>query len=87
MHFQSYGFLFTRSSDTDPARSGQLTTLTYPPSVFQLFPVGSTREEINRIYRKLAILLHPDKTGLPGADDAFKLLGVARRNLLALADR
>ena len=47
--------------------------------------MDASRDEINRIYRKLAILLHPDKTSLPGADEAFKLLGTARRNLLSNA--
>ena len=43
---------------------------------------GSTHEEVNKTYRRLAVLLHPDKTAVKGADDAFKMLGVARRNAL-----
>lgn len=43
---------------------------------------GSGPDEINRSYRRLAVLLHPDKTGVRGADEAFKALGSARRQLL-----
>lgn len=41
-----------------------------------------TKDDINKIYRKLAILLHPDKTAVKGADDAFKLLCFARKSIL-----
>lgn len=44
--------------------------------------IGASRDEVNKVYRKLAMLLHPDKTEVQGADDAFKLLGDARNFLL-----
>ncbi|CAF1937445.1 unnamed protein product [Brassica napus] len=37
---------------------------------------------IKKQYRKLALLLHPDKNKLPGAESAFKLIGEAQRMLL-----
>ncbi len=43
---------------------------------------GCSKEDVNKVYRRLAVLLHPDKTTVRGADEAFKLLGVARRDIL-----
>ncbi|XP_029452057.1 dnaJ homolog subfamily C member 27 [Rhinatrema bivittatum] len=43
---------------------------------------GSTRDEINRAYRRLAVLLHPDKCVAPGSEDAFKAVVNARTALL-----
>eukprot|EP00092_Neocalanus_flemingeri_P013811 GFUD01014897.1.p1 GENE.GFUD01014897.1~~GFUD01014897.1.p1 ORF type:complete len:330 (+),score=92.81 GFUD01014897.1:146-1135(+) len=43
---------------------------------------GAGREEVNRAYRKLAMLLHPDKTEVAGAQEAFKLIGLARNVIL-----
>ncbi|KAD6453920.1 hypothetical protein R6Q59_015685 [Mikania micrantha] len=37
---------------------------------------------IKKQYRKLALLLHPDKNNFPGSTDAFKLIGEAQRVLL-----
>ncbi|XP_064480467.1 dnaJ homolog subfamily C member 27-like [Ornithodoros turicata] len=46
---------------------------------------GATREDINRTYRRLAVLLHPDKSTAPGCEEAFKLLASARSVLLKRA--
>lgn len=43
---------------------------------------GASREEINRAYRRIAVLLHPDKTTVPGSEDAFKTLVTTRAMLL-----
>ncbi|XP_031567786.1 dnaJ homolog subfamily C member 27-like [Actinia tenebrosa] len=45
-------------------------------------PVGASRDEINRAYKKLAVLLHPDKSVAPGTEEAFKELVAARASLL-----
>uniref|UniRef100_A0A3Q2NPU4 DnaJ (Hsp40) homolog, subfamily C, member 27 n=1 Tax=Fundulus heteroclitus TaxID=8078 RepID=A0A3Q2NPU4_FUNHE len=42
---------------------------------------GAT-EEVNKAYRKLAVLLHPDKCVAPGSEDAFKAVVNARTSLL-----
>lgn len=39
---------------------------------------GCGKEDINRAYRKLAMMLHPDKTEVAGAQESFKILGQAR---------
>uniref|UniRef100_H2Z026 J domain-containing protein n=1 Tax=Ciona savignyi TaxID=51511 RepID=H2Z026_CIOSA len=43
---------------------------------------SATRDDINKAYRKLAIILHPDKNVAPGSEDAFKTLVNARTALL-----
>lgn len=43
---------------------------------------GCGKEEVNKVYRRLAMMLHPDKTAVQGADEAFKMLGMARRSIL-----
>ena len=58
------------------------TFMTY----IKLFFLGSTRDQINKQYKKMAILLHPDKSLAPGAEEAFKLLTIARSQLLRYAN-
>lgn len=43
---------------------------------------SSPRDEVNKAYRKLAVLLHPDKCVAPGSEDAFKAVVNARTALL-----
>jgi hypothetical protein len=40
------------------------------------------RDDVNKAYRRLAVLLHPDKSVAPGSEEAFKLLVAARTTLL-----
>ncbi|XP_065284000.1 dnaJ homolog subfamily C member 27-like isoform X2 [Dermacentor albipictus] len=42
----------------------------------------ASRDDINRSYRRLAVLLHPDKSTAPGCEEAFKMLVAARTALL-----
>ncbi|KAK3780203.1 hypothetical protein RRG08_010597 [Elysia crispata] len=43
---------------------------------------GASKDDVNKSYRKLAVLLHPDKSVAPGSEEAFKLLVAARTALL-----
>jgi len=40
------------------------------------------KEDVNKAYKRLAALLHPDKNRAPGSDDAFKALVAARTAVL-----
>lgn len=42
------------------------------------------REEINKSYKHLAVLLHPDKNLAPGSEEAFKSIAKAREELLKI---
>ena len=50
--------------------------------VFFLCHLSLFRDDVNKSYRKLAVLLHPDKSVAPGSEEAFKLLVAARTALL-----
>lgn len=43
---------------------------------------SATKDDINKAYRRLAVLLHPDKSVAPGSEEAFKVLVAARTALL-----
>lgn len=49
-------------------------------------PVGASKQDVKRQYRKLAGQVHPDKCGLPHAEEAFKLLGKAIAQVVAAGD-
>ncbi|KAH7678777.1 DnaJ domain-containing protein [Dioscorea alata] len=53
------------------------------PDWYGILQVEPTADEalIKKQYRKLALLLHPDKNKFPGAEAAFKLIGEANRTL------
>lgn len=50
---------------------------------YAILQVEATADEIviKKQYRKLALILHPDKNQFPGAEAAFKLVGEAHRTL------
>lgn len=41
-----------------------------------------SKEEINKAYKRMVTLLHPDKNHAPGSEDAFKKLTASRTKLL-----
>ena len=75
-----------RSARDNYERLGLLPGLTYFYGIYHIFFEGSTRDQINKQYKKMAILLHPDKSLAPGAEEAFKLLTIARSQLLRYAN-
>ena len=46
-----------------------------------------TREDVLTAFKRLAKLLHPDKSDAPGSEDAFKLLLNAKTELLNRLDK
>ena len=50
--------------------------------LFVCFVFLSVRDEINRAYKHLAVLLHPDKNLAPGSEEAFKAITSAKEQLL-----
>ncbi|CAM8905572.1 unnamed protein product [Rhodiola kirilowii] len=55
----------------------------YEMDWYGILQIAQTADDslIKKHYRKLALLLHPDKNKLPGAEAAFKLIGEAQRLL------
>ncbi|KAF0311769.1 DnaJ subfamily C member 27 [Amphibalanus amphitrite] len=43
---------------------------------------GYTKEQVNKAYKTLAVMLHPDKNGSPEAAEAFRIVTNVRNNLL-----
>ncbi|GAB1598072.1 dnaJ homolog subfamily C member 27-like [Argonauta hians] len=43
---------------------------------------NAMKDDINKAYRRLAVLLHPDKNIAPGSEEAFKILVAARASML-----
>ena len=43
---------------------------------------GYTKEEVNKAYKTLAVMLHPDKNSSPEAAEAFRIITNVRNNLL-----
>ncbi|KAJ7978039.1 DnaJ domain containing protein [Quillaja saponaria] len=50
-------------------------------NISQMLTVRADEATIKKQYRKLALLLHPDKNKFAGAEGAFKLTGEANRML------
>ena len=43
---------------------------------------SSSKDDVLKAYKKLAVLLHPDKNLAPGSDEAFKVISRAKDELL-----
>ncbi|CAL8390828.1 unnamed protein product [Boreogadus saida] len=71
---------FTQGAGRTPVEAHPPTART-PGTCWGSKP-GARAEEVNKAYRKLAVLLHPDKCVAPGSEDAFKAVVNARTSLL-----
>ncbi len=43
---------------------------------------NSSNEEVNIVFKKLALICHPDKSSHPRAENTFKIINNARNNIL-----
>ncbi|CAH8641138.1 unnamed protein product [Schistosoma rodhaini] len=48
--------------------------------------ITASSEEIQKAFRRLAFILHPDKNNTPGSEEAFKILVKAKDSLLSLSN-
>ncbi|XP_047737639.1 dnaJ homolog subfamily C member 27-like [Hyalella azteca] len=74
----------TAGSETEAeAAIGRLLSSSDHFHKLQLNRRGTTKEDVNKSYRRLAALVHPDKCAAPGAEEAFKRLAQARAAALS----
>lgn len=50
-------------------------------SKFGLHPSNTTKDDVKRMYKHLAKLIHPDKCTVPGHEEAFKELTKIKKSL------
>ncbi|VDO28165.1 unnamed protein product [Schistosoma margrebowiei] len=48
--------------------------------------ITASSEEIQKAFRRLAFIVHPDKNNTPGSEEAFKILVKAKDSLLSLSN-
>lgn len=51
---------------------------------FGLHPKTATKDDVKKMYKHYAKLIHPDKCTVPGHEEAFKEIVMIRNNLLKL---